>query len=228
MRYKAVIFDYFGTLTVASAPEERVAAVSTVAETIGAPVEEFRTLWWQTWPERCVGDLGDFSTALAEIASRMGLSPSAEQLAEATERRRTRERAFRTFRHDAVSTLRRLREWDLGVALVSDCTDELPDEWDGEAVAPYIQVPVFSYTARMRKPDPRIYALAYEGLGVRPADCLYVGDGGSNELKGAEAVGMTAVRVLDDGVEHHRFEPVDWPGPEITSLSAVLDLVSTP
>ncbi|MFG2002990.1 HAD family hydrolase [Spirillospora sp. NPDC048911] len=228
MRYKAVIFDFFGTLTVASAPEERVAAISAVAEAIGAPAEEFRELWWQTWSERCVGAMGDFSTALADVATRLGVPASEAQLAAATEIRRTGERAFRGLRRDAVSTLRTLREWDVSTALISDCTDELPDEWSTVEVAPYIQVPVFSFTARLKKPDPRIFALACEGLGVDPGDCLFVGDGGSDELAGATAAGMTAVRILDEGTVHHRFEPVNWEGPEIESLSAVLDLVDRP
>ncbi|GAA2585858.1 HAD family hydrolase [Actinomadura fulvescens] len=228
MRYKAVVFDFFGTLTVASPPAERVAAITAVAEAIGAPPEEFRTLWWQTWPERCVGAMGDFATALADVAGRLGVPASAAQIAAATEIRRTGERTFRGLRHDAVSTLRTLREWNVNTALISDCTDELPDEWSTVEVAPYVQVPVFSFTARLKKPDPRIFALACEGLGVEPADCLFVGDGGSDELAGATAAGMTAVRVLDEGTEHHRFEPVEWSGPRIASLSEVLDLVSTP
>ncbi|MFI0448753.1 HAD family hydrolase [Actinomadura sp. 6N118] len=228
MRYKAVVFDFFGTLTVASAPERRASAILAIAEAIGAPPEEFRTLWWQTWAERCVGAMGDFSTALADVAGRLGVSATAEQLAAAAELRRSGERSFRNLRRDAVSTLRTLREWNVNIALISDCTDELPDEWHTLEVARYIQVPVFSFTARLKKPDPRIFALACEGLGVEPADCLFVGDGGSDELAGATAAGMTAVRILDEGTVHHRFEPVNWTGPEIESLSEVLDLVNRP
>ncbi|MBO2454404.1 HAD family hydrolase [Actinomadura barringtoniae] len=226
MRYKAVVFDFFGTLTIASSPERRAASLAEVAGAIGVPVGEFRPAWWEVWPERCVGAMGDFPAALAEIARRLGHTPTAEQIAKATELRRASERTFRVMRPDAVDTIATLREWGLGTALISDCTDELPDEWETVPVAPYIQVPIFSYTARLRKPDPRIYALAFEGLGVQPSDCLYVGDGGSHELPGAKAAGMTAVRVLDnDGVAHHRFEPVEWDGDEIESLADILPLV---
>jgi len=226
VRYKAVIFDFFGTLTVASSPEMRAASLAEVADAIGIPVEEFRPAWWDVWPERCVGAMGDFPTALAAVARGLGHSPTDEQIAKATELRRASERSFRVMRPDAVDTLATLREWGLGTALISDCTDELSDEWETVPVAPYIQVPVFSFTARLRKPDPRIYALAFEGLSVQPSDCLYVGDGGSHELPGARATGMTAVRILDEvGLVHHRFEPVEWDGDTIDSLASVLTLV---
>jgi manganese/iron transport system permease protein len=44
-----------------------------------------------------------------------------------------------------------------------------------------------------------IFLLACERLGVRPADCLYVGDGDGNELHGATAVVMRAVRLIKAG-----------------------------
>jgi putative hydrolase of the HAD superfamily len=53
---------------------------------------------------------------------------------------------------------------------------------------------------------------------VKPDDCLYVGDGANEELRGAEAVGMTAVQLLVPGGEPH------WGGPTIDSLDAVLEL----
>jgi putative hydrolase of the HAD superfamily len=42
------------------------------------------------------------------------------------------------------------------------------------------------------KPDPRIFDLVVERLGVDPADCLFVDDQPGN-VEGARAVGMTAL-----------------------------------
>lgn len=47
----------------------------------------------------------------------------------------------------------------------------------------------------IRKPDPRIYELACETLGVNPANCVYLDDLGIN-LKPAKALGMTTIKVL--------------------------------
>lgn len=47
----------------------------------------------------------------------------------------------------------------------------------------------------MRKPDPRIYQMMIEALGVNPTDCVYLDDLGVN-LKPARALGMTTIKVI--------------------------------
>jgi putative hydrolase of the HAD superfamily len=49
----------------------------------------------------------------------------------------------------------------------------------------------------IRKPDPRIYALMCEALGVAPSDCLYLDDLGIN-LKPARDMGMATIKVLSE------------------------------
>jgi putative hydrolase of the HAD superfamily len=48
----------------------------------------------------------------------------------------------------------------------------------------------------LRKPDPRIYRMMVEALGVDPARCIYLDDLGVN-LKPAREMGMTTIKVLD-------------------------------
>jgi putative hydrolase of the HAD superfamily len=47
----------------------------------------------------------------------------------------------------------------------------------------------------LRKPDPRIYQMMIEALGVDPKNCVYLDDLGVN-LKPARAMGMTTIKVL--------------------------------
>ena len=47
----------------------------------------------------------------------------------------------------------------------------------------------------LRKPDPRIYQMMIEALGVNPADCVYLDDLGVN-LKPARALVMTTIKVV--------------------------------
>lgn len=49
----------------------------------------------------------------------------------------------------------------------------------------------------LRKPDPRIYLMACERLGVAPSDCVYLDDLGIN-CKPAAALGMTAIKVTGE------------------------------
>ena len=44
------------------------------------------------------------------------------------------------------------------------------------------------------KPDPEIYNLACERLGIVSAKAVFVGDGGFDELQGAAEVGMRPVQ----------------------------------
>ncbi len=50
----------------------------------------------------------------------------------------------------------------------------------------------------MRKPDPRIYELTCQRLGVEPAEVVFLDDLGIN-LKPARAMGMTTIKVSDVG-----------------------------
>jgi 2-polyprenyl-3-methyl-5-hydroxy-6-metoxy-1,4-benzoquinol methylase len=49
----------------------------------------------------------------------------------------------------------------------------------------------------LRKPDPRIYLMMCEALGVAPAACVYLDDLGIN-CKPAAALGMTAIKVTGE------------------------------
>jgi putative hydrolase of the HAD superfamily len=48
----------------------------------------------------------------------------------------------------------------------------------------------------LRKPDPRIYRMMVEALGVDPKRCVYLDDLGVN-LKPAREIGMTTIKVLN-------------------------------
>ncbi|MGH2607632.1 MAG: HAD-IA family hydrolase [Tepidiformaceae bacterium] len=64
----------------------------------------------------------------------------------------------------------------------------------GIDVQSLFDVVVESAIEGMRKPDPRIYRLACERLGVEPPEAIFLDDLGSN-LKGAKALGMHTIKV---------------------------------
>jgi len=80
----------------------------------------------------------------------------------------------------------------------------------------------------VKKPDPQIYQLTMNQLGIRPQEGLYIGDGSSQELTGASQVGMQAVllRLTDEeGADAHRIDSEEWHGSVISSLKEVSTLV---
>ena len=56
-----------------------------------------------------------------------------------------------------------------------------------------VDVPIFSCVEGLIKPDSAIYELACDRLGVDVSDAVFVGDGGSDELCGADAAGVKAI-----------------------------------
>jgi len=68
--------------------------------------------------------------------------------------------------------------------------------WDDSPLAPLFDAALFSCHEKLMKPDAAMYLRATERLGVRPENCLFVGDGGSSEHEGANAVGMRTVLFL--------------------------------
>jgi FMN phosphatase YigB (HAD superfamily) len=59
---------------------------------------------------------------------------------------------------------------------------------------------------------------------VDPSQCLFVGDGANDELRGARDVGMTPVLIHRDGHDPFWEDLRDWDGPRITSIPQVLEL----
>jgi putative hydrolase of the HAD superfamily len=105
------------------------------------------------------------------------------------------------------------------IGLITVCTDDVPDLWPETRFHGLFDAEVFSCSVRLRKPDPRIYLLACEQLGVEPGEAIFVGDGANDELAGAERVGMTAVLLERDGEEQ------DWAGRRVRALPEVLEIV---
>lgn len=66
-----------------------------------------------------------------------------------------------------------------------------------EAAMALFDMVVESSVEGIRKPDPAIYRLACERLGVEPAACVFLDDLGIN-LKPARAMGMHTIKVVDE------------------------------
>jgi len=64
-----------------------------------------------------------------------------------------------------------------------------------EVMVPFDHV-IESAKIGLRKPDPRIYRMMVEALGVDPRACVYLDDLGVN-LKPAREMGMTTIKVVD-------------------------------
>lgn len=227
----AVVFDLFGTLVPNLSRAEFRATAEAMARAVGAPAEDFVHLYGEgTYRLRFTGELPTTEANVEYVCERLRVRAEPEQVAEAVRLRigLTRRMLLAPL-PGALEALAELRESGYAIGLVSDCSAEVPLVWPETELAPLIDAPVFSCRVGFRKPDPRIYALACEGLGVPPARCLYVGDGSGRELSGARAVGMRAalIRVAYDGTtDTDRPEVLAWKGLELEALADVLAMAA--
>ncbi|HWH00723.1 MAG TPA: HAD family hydrolase [Pilimelia sp.] len=221
---RAVLFDFFGTLTDAI---RRGPQHTRIAQTLGCDPIEMISVLDRSFHARSRGVLGNATESLRWVCLQAGARPSRDALDRAVAARVAAIAADTRLRADAVPTLRALRRRGLRTALVSDCGHELPAFLPSLPVAPLLDAAVYSVRVGECKPHPAIYRTACRRLGVEPAECLYVGDGGGRELTGAAELGMTAVRLAaPDLAGHLTFNPDrHWTGLTIGSLSEVVGLV---
>jgi putative hydrolase of the HAD superfamily len=221
---RAVLFDFFGTLTraVRQGPAHRRMALR-----LGCDPEEWLALMAKTFYLRAGGGLGDPTTVLRFLARHLGADPSDRVLRRVRAERIGAVAIDGPLRPQAVPVLRALRRRGLCTAVISDCWYELPAFLPRLPIHQLLDACVFSVEVGRCKPDPAMYLTACERLDVRPHECLYIGDGGSRELTGAQAVGMAAVRLAaPDLAEHLSFAPdEEFSGPSVASLGDLLPLL---
>ena len=87
-----------------------------------------------------------------------------------------------------------LKAQGIRIGLITNCFSEEAKLIRESAFFEYFDAPCLSWELGVRKPDPAIYRTCLRRLGIAPEECLYVGDGGSQELEAARALGMQAVQ----------------------------------
>jgi putative hydrolase of the HAD superfamily len=228
MAYRAVIFDLFGTLIRNFSRREYRAVLDRMAALLGAPADEFARAWFDTFPERNLGLATTAEGDIRRVCRRLNVFPSAAHLAAAARLRIDLTRRYLVPREGALEVLGALRARGLRLGLITDCTAEAPLLWPKSPLAPLFDAAVFSCIEHVKKPDPAIYRIACERLGVTPRECLYVGDGSSRELTGARQAGMRPIHLRppgEDAEDVHRVDVDTWSGEAVRALTEVLALV---
>ena len=216
MRYRAVIFDLWQTLVPWSV-EASDRFYERMADSIGVERGRFRKAWVKGRASREIGPIADHLRGLFADLDAEG------DLNQLISMRREWTRESLVPRPDALETLAELRRRGHRLGLITVCAEEVARVWEETALAGAFDETVFSCEVGISKPDPRIYEIACEGLGVEPGECLFVGDGANDELPGAERVGMTAVQLRVPG-EALTPEGERWQGASIERLTEVIDL----
>lgn len=88
---------------------------------------------------------------------------------------------------------------DYKLAIVSN-TDAAGAEYVRKrGIDGWFDLVVMSCYVGCAKPDPRIYGIAADELGVKPWDCWMVGDSLQSDVEGARKAGLNAILLARDG-----------------------------
>lgn len=229
MKYRAVIFDLFGTLVDDLRYPHRQELKyrrwkAEAAAILQVPIDDFTRVWSESLPLQSIGAIKGPLEPYKFICEALGSNVREEQLKYAVSIGLEYVRCALRPREGALETLSRLRDADIGTGLISNCLADTSALWPSTPFVGLFDASILSFEVGMVKPDPGIYELACDRLAVEPRDCLFIGDGGNGELTGASSVGMDAIliRATDDTENGDR---EDWQGVRISSVEEVLSLV---
>jgi putative hydrolase of the HAD superfamily len=104
---------------------------------------------------------------------------------------------------DVIAAVRSARDAGIRTGLISNSWGT--SIYDPDALEGLFDEIVISGDVGLHKPQPEIYQLAADRLGVAPEECVFVDDLREN-VRGAEEVGMTAVLHRDTAVTVARLE----------------------
>ncbi|MFN0093239.1 MAG: HAD family hydrolase [Dehalococcoidia bacterium] len=188
---KAALFDLGGVLTSSPVIAIRQYAIARgVDYSILGPMIAEPQLAWSRW-ERSEISADQFMLDFEREGYDRGITISARGVMDA---------AFggQSTRDEVVAVVRHLK----GKVRLGAITNNVVREGSQPRETSYsldelFEVVIESSVVGLRKPDPRIYQLACERLGVVPEECVFLDDIGAN-LKGARALGMTTIKVNPD------------------------------
>jgi putative hydrolase of the HAD superfamily len=230
MRYKAVIFDLFGTLINKLSLREHTGILRQMASIVSVPSDDFVRLWFGTHNERGLGVFQSLEANIEYICRQLGVRPEDSKVTLASQINLDYTARSIKPRTDATEVLSYLKSHGYKIGLISNCSASIPDILKNMPFTQMIDIALFSSLVGMQKPDPRIYRLIAKRLVLKPEDCLYIGDGDEHELTGAAQAGMHPVLICDpceDGADVYRVnsEVEEWHGPVVSSFTEILTLI---
>ncbi len=228
MKPQAVFFDLFGTLISHFSKAKHEHFMSEICSVLSVPLIDFSILWVKTFQDRVTGKFKSIDDNIESICDELGYEIAEENISQATELHLNFTKEALQPKDGAIETLDYLKSLRIKIGLISDCAPDVLKVWQESAFSKYIIDPVFSFDVGIKKPNSKIYKIACRKLHVNPNNCFYVGDGSSNELSGAESIGIKAILIctpLSDVYDPIRKDVENWTGMMIHKLTDLKDLI---
>jgi putative hydrolase of the HAD superfamily len=145
---------------------------------------------------RLIGQERDPFAVVALMARAIDPSVPDAKIREAVESRTARfAGALLNVPQETQDVLRALKSRGMKLGLISNADVMEIEAWPRSPIAPLFDAVVLSCVEGCMKPEREIYDIALRRLGVGPASCVFVGDGGSHELEGARALGIATIMI---------------------------------
>lgn len=101
-----------------------------------------------------------------------------------------------TFKPGVEAFLQEAKDKGIKICIVTDLTAQIQmRKWIKLDLGRFIDFLVSSEEAGIEKPANYMFELAMEKLGVKPEECIMIGDSEEKDIKGAEAIGIKAYKV---------------------------------
>lgn len=227
MKIKAVIFDLFGTLVENFSRSAYDRNLNEMAQVLNLEPGRFIERWSHIYPQRVLGFCHSPDGCINYIADELGQIIQPAQKLAACQLRYDFVKKSLNPSSGTIEALQTLNNRGLKLGLLSDCSSEIPELWPETPFVSLFDTTTFSCVETVRKPMPQIYMLTAQKLGVEPMECIFVGDGGSLELTGADRIGMHPIRIQIKHSTSDAFciDPDPWIGTTIRSPKEVIQII---
>ncbi len=176
----------------------------------GRSAEEIRRLereWWYGLVRRSFEGLGEFDSFDAffdELFAYFGNPASWVPLP------------------NAHSVLRRLKDADLRLGIISNFDHRLYRILEGLELRPFFDTVTISSEAGYAKPAPQIFGAALSSLRVSPGEAVHVGDSEHMDVRGAQDAGLRAI-LIDVGTD--AMPAIDHGVARVSSLAQTIEVM---
>lgn len=188
---KVIMFDLFFTLVV-----PKYSYFRNENDVLSITKEE-----WEKYAEdeklylkRALGQEKNPEKIIETILENAGLNATIEQKMEILKLRENRFRqALSEVDEKVINVLSELRKRGKKLCVISNADVIDVMHWKENPLSNLFHETIFSYEVGHVKPEIEIYEAALKKLKVKAENCIFVGDGGSQELKSAKEIGMKTI-----------------------------------
>lgn len=131
--------------------------------------------------------------------------------------------------HEILKTLKDIQNLGIQTCLISNADVIDCRYWNVSPLYELFDLAVFSCNVNMLKPDIKIYQYAMEQMCTSPENSMFLGDGGSDEHRGAKLAGMKTVftEYLEQKKQAQRIKILKYADYHITEFADLVDCLET-